>query len=961
MPGASVSTDPELEPVLDEILERLAASFEEQASLARERFEEGIWRPLDALAASIVKSSAGGEPPPVQEAPERLRSLADEFETADLAGAAHRALGAFEEGLLASAHTLPRRVHIEVSTGSGIAPEGGGSGSERPVHGPVHAILSLGALDELVSEADIPRILTEAGRSLPVVPHDLLEDSAASTQRLRELAAEGRATLEPMLAGIQRRLLHRIRAALSGRRPLRALRSRIGEIGLAGRRERLLAELEERYARLSRALHREAERRRLFVDLDRLADRMGEAARPLQEELAASGRAATILREQAEELRAAMRAEPKAFGETDAGDGGMPTAERLKRLEHRARQVLAVGRLRLPDPGSSGDPLRQAVQSYVRGMRTAGERLALRYDLPPRDGSDADRSLVLPGREVFMELQGRLLQDVPATLDDRVQELAREGRETVEQAREIVRYNLAAARSELSLGEGRPNEVRELVEGGMVRGARHLEAGAERLESAFAELLVRAGELPHEVLYAFEEHIRVLGTPSALHESARVGTAEALRRARRRLLRFRARVVEPIGGWFRGAFGATRQVRRRLQEELGAGRPATERIRSVAEQLAAVREAHEGRDLPPIYQWLFRSEPLADVDLLVGRQEQIHRIRRFREAWEEERPASLALVGGPGSGISSLVNCTMGELGAGVAIRRGRFDVRLRRADQLLAWLARFLDARSPSPPATADELAERLGDRREIVVLEDADRLFRREVGGYAAADAMGEVLGATEPRLGWVLTFRRQPWLFLQALTSVRTRFQDVATLGPLSRQDLERAVLLRHRVTGFELQFLADGSLPARRQRKLEGSADPVERQRLLQGWFFDDLHEASFGTLHSAFLLWQHSITCEEDRVRVRPLEAVNFDFLDSLERELLFVLAAYLIHSDLTDEAVLRQMRDLPARVRERIDFLKQTGMLVEVQGLPPPRPWSVNPLIHGPVVAALQGHNILHL
>ncbi|HXF06188.1 MAG TPA: ATP-binding protein [Blastocatellia bacterium] len=299
------------------------------------------------------------------------------------------------------------------------------------------------------------------------------------------------------------------------------------------------------------------------------------------------------------------------------------------------------------------------------------------------------------------------------------------------------------------------------------------------------------------------------------------------------------------------------------------------------------------KELPALYRRLFRFEPLEDPRFLVGREHELAAITDARSLWEAGRPVALIIVGQRGSGKTSLINCALKRPLEGLEVIRGEFSDRLVTEAQLRDFLARLVGADD------ATEVEKSLAARRRVIILEELERTFLRQVGHYGAIRALQRVIAATSSTVLWVLSINETAFRFLDAAIRLGSSFSHRINVGTATRDELRQAILRRHNLSGLRLYFAPpprSSSLPHRLRNLIQGETDP-------ETVFFDALARESAGIYRTAFDIWLGQIeTIEAGVLSLKPLVTPNLSpVIDDLDLEDLFTLVAILQHGSLTAE------------------------------------------------------------
>lgn len=304
------------------------------------------------------------------------------------------------------------------------------------------------------------------------------------------------------------------------------------------------------------------------------------------------------------------------------------------------------------------------------------------------------------------------------------------------------------------------------------------------------------------------------------------------------------------------------------------------------------------KELPALYRRLFRFEPLEDPRFLVGREQELAAIADARSLWEAGRPVALIIVGQRGSGKTSLINCALKRPLEGLEVIRGEFSDRLTTEAQLRDFLARLVGA----DVAQAFHLSRadsKVCATPRVIILEELERTFLRQVGHFGAIRALQRVIAATSSSVLWVLSINQTAFRFLDAAIRLGSSFSHRINVGTATRDELRQAILRRHNLSGLRLHFAPpprSSSLHHRLRSLIQGEAD-------AETLFFDALARESAGIYRTAFDIWLGQIEAIEAGVlSLKPLVTPDLSpVIDDLDLDDLFTLVAILQHGSLTAE------------------------------------------------------------
>jgi hypothetical protein len=557
------------------------------------------------------------------------------------------------------------------------------------------------------------------------------------------------------------------------------------------------------------------------------------------------------------------------------------------------------------------------------------------------------------------------------------------------EVRAVVQFNLGAALQELqdlraARREGRAADdtfienARELALGGLDRAADLLDAQAATLDHATGELLCDAWRTTTEVWTELHDRVRAAGRTrvhvlrlrGALVRGAHWLGVEATRRTqaattqlRRTLLRVQrqARRLVRLG---HAAVGTTPVDEAALRETVDA-------LSSVDAVLA---------DLPLVYRRLFSFRPIQDPNLLVARDTDRAAVERHATRWQEGLTSALVVTGPAGSGRTSLLNVLRKT--AFRPARRHTIELteRVTSEHDFARTVIRALNlpldpTADPSLDAVVDHMQDQPApDRLRVCTIEHLEHAFHRTVGGTALGARILGFLSETDHRVLWIATMTDAAWQVVEASEPAAARLVARHALDPLDRAELEALIMTRHRRSGLGLTFdPPDESTHPLLSRRLRAADTEEHRQTVLQNEFFDRLHEACGQNVMLALFYWFRAVTLDPDTatLRVRPLDPVSFEVLDTLPLPHAFALKALLEHGTLTVEELADVLGVAPATSRSLLETLGNALLIAPAERVEGPgvfqftsvtyeTRYRIRPLLIQPVVRFLRSRNIVH-
>ena len=478
------------------------------------------------------------------------------------------------------------------------------------------------------------------------------------------------------------------------------------------------------------------------------------------------------------------------------------------------------------------EPLRGALAASIDGLTDRFEVAVnppglsgRRLPGPPRLEDVAFRELAA----TYLDAEvGRELSLLVEELLDQVEVIAR----AMEELERALKFNLDLTHTELTVlaqDDAVPVAAREILRETLLATLQRL---AGRLGQLHAANTALGGDAAERIKDAVFRHIE------ALHDLLVGGQWDEVRRRlnrgklarRRRLITGGAESLgdlrEHLGEALKRAMGAEAYQHARRSLGLPAALPdiiGPETFREVAPAV----------ELPVVFRRLFSDAALEVTDLLEGRELELERLRRVLLGQGGGRSRSVAILGSGddtrGAGVNALVR------GLGAKVVRHTLTEYVHESDEIDALMAK----------ATGDV----------VVVVEGAHWLFSIEPGGFEALRTFAREVIDDDGNNAFVLSIDPSVWAFADRVVSLSQVFPSRLELTHLDAEGLRRAILGRHRMSGYGLRFLETDAHLGQWLRRATARGSTEER---IEEHYFEDLYEATGGVLSDALRLWTASV-------------------------------------------------------------------------------------------------------
>jgi hypothetical protein len=585
----------------------------------------------------------------------------------------------------------------------------------------------------------------------------------------------------------------------------------------------------------------------------------------------------------------------------------------------------------------------------------------------------------VPFREMVLQTVDVLRLEALRNSSQPLQDFLRSAEEEWEEIPSIVSFNLTAARDELTSPPEGPldpvlADARSLTVDGLTRTAQGLEGLLGGLADPWKEFTREADDLLRK---SFQEiHTRavaegvvqeqMLGLRARAQAWIRRGGERARewarwveRRASRTFRRWRVRGAKLVH-LGRAAVGTP-------STEEGEADRAMETLRGIPQLLDS---------LPLVYRRLYSFQPVSDPNLLVGRETEMEWVARRLEAWRTGRGVPCVLTGPVGVGHTSLLNVLSASHLDGLRVYRMSLDRRMGTEESLAPFLAEALEIADEGPwTLTRLErfvLEDSAFQEPSAVLLEHLEHLFLRVPGGTDLLEKLIALQARTSGRVFWLSNTSGAAWKVVQKSEPRAAALLMQYPLSVLSRPDLERLVMARHRRSGLPVEFVQPGDLNPLLRRRLRRTRGDKARQEIIRADFFDRIYRMSDGNVPMAILLWLRSadFSSREGWLQVVAPRAIRFAFLEELDLTLDFALKGFLEHGSLTLEEYGRVFGTGPEEAFQVFEALRSRMLLESLGtrgGLPSPlggiregERYRIPAILSQVVAHRLRNRNILH-
>lgn len=356
--------------------------------------------------------------------------------------------------------------------------------------------------------------------------------------------------------------------------------------------------------------------------------------------------------------------------------------------------------------------------------------------------------------------------------------------------------------------------------------------------------------------------------------------------------------------------------------------------------------------LPYIYQRLFKLDPVSSGYLFFKRQAELITMRNAYHNWRLNRFASLVVLGEKGAGVTSMIEHFLTD----IPYTHTVVDLKsIEEPYKVVTFLSIFTEQLGLKPVNSFKELIDQIAnfEEKRVVLVEGLQYLYLRKVDGFECLKLFFELSSQTNKNIFWVASGTIHAWNYLDKVLGINEYFGYVVKLGEFSNDDMIEIVSKRHKVSGYDLQFLPSKvDLANSKYTKLTAE----EKQAYLRKIFFQQLNVLAKGNISVALIFWLRSSGgIKDNTLLLKSMHDFDSSFIKGLGKEKLFSLHAVLLHDGLTVSDFCKVMRYKPEIGQMKLMQMFDDGLLLKFRDR-----YVINFLLYRAVINALKSQNILH-
>ena len=566
-----------------------------------------------------------------------------------------------------------------------------------------------------------------------------------------------------------------------------------------------------------------------------------------------------------------------------------------------------------------------------------------------REIQSSEIDQISPRELIAFEALPTFLKDIKSLKSELVHELDNTQQQLSEIA-EICDFNLATALAAMDETPEEDRDPKTLALEGVERAIGRL----TDIGSSLSELNHHTSHQIRDSVIGFNQSVHALNEIQKVFDiKVRIAKAKAVEKTKE----LKTKVIDYVKGLlprlmilFKRKWLLVNKYYQETSKKYGIASPSQNLSAEVSSFLNETDAAVS--QLPYVYQRLFEIAPLQNVNFYEMRSQEIQKLLKAYQNWEQGKYAATALIGEAGSGSTTLTNFFLEELKNRHHTLRTNSYLQVYQEADFLSYFQKLFDC---DPFEDLDQLVDYLNglDGKRIIIVENLQHFYLRKVNGFACLKMFYELISRTNQNIFWLTTINLYAYHYLNKTSQIQDFFAYSIFMQPLKDEQVTNIVLRRHRVSGYNTQFK-----PSKYDRNSSRFKKMTEKQQqqYLQKEYFSGLNKLANSNITVALIYWLRStLKVEEDTITIGSMKDIDFSFLNNLSSEKLFTLHALILHDGINIEDHARVFQQALEKSKLVLILLYEDGIIIRKD-----QRYFINPLLYRQVVNILKSKNFLH-
>jgi hypothetical protein len=386
--------------------------------------------------------------------------------------------------------------------------------------------------------------------------------------------------------------------------------------------------------------------------------------------------------------------------------------------------------------------------------------------------------------------------------------------------------------------------------------------------------------------------------------------------------------------WLRASY---EDIRKRLKLTTSSATITSE----ISNYLAGVRK--QITQLPVIYQHLFESAPVKELNLFLKRETDTEKLDRSLAEWERGNYAATLVSGETGSGCSSLLEYYAKSLKSKYPVLTFHLDNFYYSSEDYYSLIGEIFNQKEIRDEESLSGFISTLS--KKIVIVDGIERMFMRKVNGFECLRRFLALVVNTDDSIFWICSVSKVAFNYLNRTVALSEHFDYILDLDNLKGSDIREIIMKRNRLSGYGVSFL----------NPMEGMKEDADQEE-LEEVFFNDLDRAAGSNIGLSLIYWLQSVdSIGDDGIKVRKFSLPDLDFLDNLPARKTFVLLLVAMHGKISEDYLAQVSNSSFEESADLLSLLKEDAILVR-QGAY----LALNGILYRHVIKLLKDRNLIH-
>ncbi|MFC2088393.1 hypothetical protein ACFLSX_02245 [Calditrichota bacterium] len=358
------------------------------------------------------------------------------------------------------------------------------------------------------------------------------------------------------------------------------------------------------------------------------------------------------------------------------------------------------------------------------------------------------------------------------------------------------------------------------------------------------------------------------------------------------------------------------------------------RILETVRQLSPNSEINQV--LPFYYKQLFLGKHIVNRDFLIGRTYELQRADESIDLYRQGYFGGLLILGDRYSGKSTLSR----------SIAAKNFDnnkvfeihapyqgsIELNEFKNLLVEVIQksgYYDSIFNSIP------------KNSVIIFHDLELWWERSHNGFTVIDEIIELIGKYSDKCLFIVNTDMNSFKFINRLKNIENSFISAIKCQPFDSEEIQNAILLRHRSSGLKFEF--DGH-----------PEDSISNLRLAR--LFNKYFDISEGNIGQAIHYWISNITkVKSQLLYIQNPVSVSDKVLNKINKDWLLIMQQFMLHKHLSSERLSRIMGDGSSTLLQLLISFRRSGLIQDIQ----PDVFQISPYIQPIITKRLSEMDLL--